>query len=69
MKILAHKKNDLKFSAFLALFFCVSCAPTVRIDPPSKPIEINLNVNIEHHIKVEIAKDVKKAISNNPAIF
>jgi hypothetical protein len=49
--------------------FCASCAPTLRIDSPEKPIEINLNVNIEHHIKVDIAKDVKKAISNNPAIF
>ena len=38
-------------------------------DVPEKPIEINLNVNIEHKIKVEIEKDVKDAISNNPSIF
>lgn len=52
-----------------AVLLVAACAPTVRIETPEKPIEINLNINIEHHIKVDIAKDVKKAIANNPAIF
>ncbi len=46
-----------------------ACTPKVQLQAPDKPININLNVNIEHHIKVEIEKDVKKAISNNPDIF
>lgn len=46
-----------------------ACSPKVQIQAPDKPIEINLNVNIEHKIKVEIEKDVKKSISNNPDIF
>lgn len=53
--------------SFCAL--CAACTPTVEVKAPEKPIEINLNVNIEHHIKVEIEKDVQKAISNNPSIF
>jgi hypothetical protein len=56
-------------TAFLLAATVVSCTPTVKVQAPDKPIEINLNVNIEHHIKVEIEKDVKKAISNNPNIF
>ncbi len=60
-------KNILKLSAILLLVS--ACNPEVSIKAPVKPIEINLNVNIEHRIKVEIEKDVKDAISNNPGIF
>ncbi len=56
-------------TAFILTIPFMSCSPTVKVQAPDKPIEINLNVNIEHHIKVEIEKDVKKAITNNPNIF
>lgn len=52
------------FAALLA-----ACTPTVQLEAPEKPIEINLNVNIEHHVKVEIQRDVRKAISTNNDIF
>lgn len=59
----------MRILSILAAFIVVSCSPTVKVQAPDKPIEINLNVNIEHRIKVEIEKDVKKAISSNPNIF
>ena len=37
---------------FAALLF--ACTPTVQLEAPDKPIEINLNVKIEQHIKVEL---------------
>lgn len=46
-----------------------ACTPEVKLQAPDKPIEINLNVNIEHRIKVEIEKDVKTAIAKNPDLF
>jgi hypothetical protein len=46
-----------------------ACTPTVQLQAPEKPIEINLNVNIEHRVKVEIEKDVRAAISKNKDIF
>lgn len=59
-----------KISVILpALFFIAACTPTVKLEAPEKPIEINLNVNIEQHVKVSIDKDVKKAISQNKDIF
>ena len=42
-----------------------ACQPTVKVEAPDKPIEINLNFNI----KLEIQKDVKKAIAKNKDIF
>ena len=46
-----------------------SLAGCVQIATPDEPIEINLNVNIEQHVKVEIDKDVKQAIKKNKDIF
>lgn len=46
-----------------------ACTPTVKVEAPDKPIEINMNVNIEHHVKVEIERDVQDAIKKNDDIF
>jgi len=46
-----------------------ACTPTVQLQAPDKPIEINLNVNIEQHVKVEIQKDVQAAMKKNPDLF
>jgi len=37
----------------------------VKLQAPDKPIEINLNVNIDHRVKVEIDKDLDKAMNNS----
>jgi hypothetical protein len=53
----------------VAFFALAACTPTVQVQAPDKPIEINLNVNIEQHIQVEIQKDVQQAIAKNPDVF
>lgn len=53
----------------LTAFFLSACSPTVKLQAPEKPIEINLNVNIEQHVKVSIDRDVKQAITENKDIF
>ena len=54
---------------YLALaFLLAACSPTVNL-ATEKPIEINMNINIEHHVKVEIEKDVQQAIKKNKDIF
>ncbi len=57
------------FYILSALLLMVACAPTVKLEAPDKPIEINLNVNIEHRVKVEIEKDVRQTIKQNKDIF
>ena len=53
----------------LAALVLAACTPTVQVQAPDKPIEINLNVNIEQHVKVEIQKDVEKTIAKRKDIF
>ncbi len=47
----------------------VACSPTVKVAAPDKPIEINMNVKIEHEIRVKIEKDVEELVSKNKDLF
>ena len=51
------------------LLFAAACTPTVQLQAPDKPIEINLNVKIEQHVRVSIEKDVSQAIKKRKDIF
>lgn len=52
-----------------ALVVAAACTPTVKVEAPDKPIEINLNVKIEQHVRVSIEKDVQQSIKKNKDIF
>jgi hypothetical protein len=56
-------------AAFMLAALLAACTPTVQLQAPDKPIEINLNVKIEQHVKVEIEQDVRKSIAKNKDIF
>ena len=55
----------MKNILILCAFAVAGCTPTVKLEAPEKPIEINMNVNV----KLEVQQDVKKAIANNKDIF
>ncbi len=40
-------------AALAALMVAGACQPTVKVEPPDKPIVINLNIKIEHEIRVK----------------
>ena len=62
--------NHMKNILFASLFFLgFSCAPTVKVEAPDKPVEINLNVKIDHNIKVQVDKQLEKTIEENEEIF
>lgn len=42
-----------------------ACTPTVKIQAPDKPIEINMNINIKHEILVKIEKQVEELLSDD----
>ena len=61
------------YSSFLRLaalpVLLVGCNPTVKVEAPDKPIVINMNMKIDHKVKVKVQKDLKKAKKDNPDIF
>ncbi|MEQ8281354.1 MAG: YnbE family lipoprotein [Parvibaculum sp.] len=45
------------------------CNPTVKIEAPDKPIEINLNVKIEQEIRIKVDRDLDQLLVDNPDLF
>ena len=39
--------------------FLAGCNATVKVEAPDKPIEINLNVKIEHEIRLQVDKELE----------
>lgn len=50
-------------------FYLLGCSPSVRLEAPEKPIEINMNVKIEHEIRLKVEKDVDELITSNKGLF
>lgn len=59
----------LRLMAATLVAAVAACAPTVKIEAPDKPIEINLNVKIEQEVRVKVERDLDKAIQDDPALF
>ena len=53
----------------LSLLLVTGCAPTVKVAAPEEPITINLNVKIEHEIKVKVEKDLEDVLSEDSGLF
>jgi hypothetical protein len=56
---------------FVLLLFGIlcSCQPSVKVEPPDKPITINLNVKIEHEIRVKVEKELDAVLSEESGLF
>ena len=55
----------------LGAFLLAACAPkaTVEVKPPDEPIVINLNVKIEHEIRVKVDKDLDQLFDEDEELF
>lgn len=64
-------RNNLLILSGLAALIASGCTPTVRVEVPDKPIEINLNINmkIEQNVRVKLERELDRAAQTNPGIF
>ena len=46
-----------------------ACTPTVRVEAPKDPIEINLNVRIQHEIRVQVDRELESLFDEDEALF
>ena len=54
---------------FVFLIAVSGCNPTVKVEAPKEPIEINLNVKIEHHIRVQVDKELDDLFEEDSDLF
>ncbi|OAT38869.1 YnbE family lipoprotein [Proteus myxofaciens] len=62
------KKTILSAALIIGIFNLVGCI-RLEVATPDKPININMNVKIEHEINVKIDRQVEDLLKNNSAIF
>lgn len=43
----------------------IGCSPTVKVQAPSEPININLNVKIDHEINIKVDKALDNIINKS----
>ncbi|MEQ8504936.1 MAG: YnbE family lipoprotein [Rhodospirillales bacterium] len=53
----------------VAVLVVTGCEPKVQVTAPDKPIVINLNVKIEHEVRVKLEKDVDDLLKKNSDLF
>jgi hypothetical protein len=46
-----------------------ACTPTVQLTAPKEPININLNVKIEHEIYIKVDKALDDMFSESSGLF
>ena len=56
-------------SIALGLATITSCTPRVAIEAPKEPITINMNIKIEHEIRVKVDKDLDQVFADKEDIF
>ncbi|BBM02644.1 YnbE family lipoprotein [Microbulbifer sp. GL-2] len=53
----------------LYVMVATGCTPTVAVKAPSEPITVNLNVKIEHEIRVKVDRDLDTLFEDKEGIF
>lgn len=53
----------------LLLLGAAACTPTVKVQAPDKPIEINMNIRIEQEVRIRIDRELDDVFRQNPELF
>jgi hypothetical protein len=59
----------MKIIALAGAMLIVGCTPTIQVEAPSEPIVINLNVKIEHEIRVKVDQELGQLFEQESDIF
>ncbi len=49
--------------------FAAACTPTIKVEAPDKPIEINMNINIKHEILIKVEREVEEMFEEEDDLF
>ncbi len=53
----------------LSMFLVSACTPRIELGMPDEPITINLNVKIDHEIRVKIDKELDDLFADDSGLF
>ncbi|WP_431222370.1 YnbE family lipoprotein [Serratia sp. L9] len=56
-------------AAVLGAALLSGCVPRIEVATPKDPITINMNVKIEHEIRIKVDKDVENLLKTQSDLF
>lgn len=59
----------IKYMAIVGLLLLSGCTPRVEIMIPDKPITVNLNVKVDHEIRVRVDKELEQLFEQEQDLF
>ena len=59
----------IKYTAIVGLLLLSACTPRVEIMVPDKPITVNLNVKIDHEIRVKVDRELEQLFEQEKDLF
>jgi hypothetical protein len=66
---LALRRRPKAGCAAALLLALLACTPRVAVEAPKEPITINMNIKIEHEIKVKVDKELEQTFASEEDIF
>ena len=70
LRTLRFGNSDLcGVGALFALALLTACAPKVQLEAPKEPITINMNIKIDHEIRVKVDKDLDQLLEKDSDLF
>ena len=62
---------NVRFTLLATLWIVglAACTPKIQVEAPKEPITINLNIKIEHEIRVKVDKDLENLFDEDDEIF
>ena len=69
----ARRRASLRVAPGVAIACLIplvaGCSPTIKVEAPDKPIEINLNIKIEQEVRIKVERDLEKVFAEDPDLF
>ncbi|NTW52618.1 MAG: YnbE family lipoprotein [Chlorobiaceae bacterium] len=53
----------------LTALLMIGCSPTIKVEAPDKPITINMNIKIDHEIRIKVDKDLDSLMETKKGLF
>ncbi len=69
MNIQRHMRYTLGLALLVSSALVWSCTPRIEVAAPEKPITINLNVKIDHEVRIKVEKDLEDIFSEDSKLF
>lgn len=63
------KRSSIPALLTVVIMALASTACTFKVAAPEKPITINLNVKIEHEVRVKVEKDLEQLFEDESDLF